>query len=196
MDDIEFVAKVKTLRENIPAMREFLKTPGHLDRLFDLAIKGAKKPPKSKARSSLPPGFPDKPQIDRAKGFWAMEKRPDLVFVADGQAAEFRDYHQGRGTLAADWMATWGTWMRRALQYTRPPRTGPVAVEMVFEQTNIAGWVRRLELFHFGDADDNYPAPAGGWSPKWGAKPGEPGNRVPKEALVAFERAHPGRKSG
>jgi hypothetical protein len=195
LDDIEFVARIKSLRENIPAMREFLKTPGHLDRLFDLAIKGAKKPSKSKARSSLPQGFPDKAQIDRACAFWALQKRPDLAVAAELQAAEFRDHHTGRGTLAADWPATWGTWMRRALQFTRPPRTGPAPVPAEFEQTNLDGWLRRLEIFHLGDDDDNYPAHVGSWSPRWGAKPGETGNRIPPAAWAEFEKYHPGRRA-
>ena len=73
MDDAEFGAKIKELRNSKEAMREFLKLPGHLDRLFDLAIKGAgkpKKPSKTKPRSQLPDNFPPANLVDVAKGHW------------------------------------------------------------------------------------------------------------------------------
>jgi len=188
MTDIEFVAEVKRLRSNMAAMREFLKQPGHLDRLFDLAIKGAKKPPRSRARTALPARFPDQPQVDRAKGFWAMEKRPDLVLAADQQVGEFRDYHTGRGTLAADWPATWGTWMRRALQFTRPPRSGPVAVPPPFDETNVAGWLLRLEIFY--GVDYGSDGESGGWHPRWGEPPDRAGNKVPNDSWALFQAKH------
>ena len=177
MDDAEFGAKIKELRNSKEAMREFLKLPGHLDRLFDLAIKAAKKkPPKRKNRSDLPLGFPDGPQINRAKGFWAQSKRPDLVAMAEAQAAEFRDYHIGAGTLAADWPATWGTWFRRAIRIVKPPSKFDRFQEQATAETPEI-WRWRIQTFHRGSSEDNLPI--GYWLEKWGPKPGEPGCRAP-----------------
>lgn len=181
MDDIEFCEKIKEMRADLKnglqRMREFLKQPGHLDRLFDLAIKGAgkpKKPPKNKARSQLPDGFPDQVMIDVAKGFWAQSKRPDLVLAAKAQADAFRDHHLGAGTLAADWPATWRTWMRNALKFNKAPwgqQTQPDTGE------TLEVWRWRVKTYHQGD-DDQAVAP-GYWKDSWGPKPGEPGCRAP-----------------
>jgi hypothetical protein len=179
MDDLEYVAKIKEMRADEKngkhRMREFLKLPGHLDRLFDLAIKaGSKKPPKHKSRSGLPDGFPDQPQKDRAKGFWAQKHRQDLVATVEDQAAHFRDYHLGAGTLAADWPATWGTWMRNALSYNRQPwgqQTRPDTGE------TLDVWRWRSKAFHDGIPDEQIPK--GYWKDSWGPKPGEPGCRAP-----------------
>lgn len=182
MDDFEFIKKVKEMRAQGPAgvklLREFLKTPGYLDRLFDLAIKGAgkpKKPPKNKARTSLPEGFPDAPMIEVAKGFWAQHKRRDLYLAANLQADEFRDHHTGRGTLAADWPATWRTWMRNALKFSRPP-FGQAPINETAETMDVWKW--RLKVFEKGD-EENKLAP-GYWKAAWGPKPGETGCRAPQ----------------
>lgn len=177
MTDAEFAAEITKLRKDVASMRAFLKIPGHLDRLFDLAIVGAGKPkrePRRKARTALPAAFPDQAQIDRAKGFWAQAKRHDLVVTAQAQAEGFRDYHIGRGTLAADWPATWGTWMRNALRINKAPwgqqtvQDQPVGVEV---------WRWRVNAFHNGD--DEQAIRAGYWKADWGPKPGEPGCRAP-----------------
>lgn len=182
MDDIEFSNKIKEMRadkvDGIHKIRVFLKTPGFLDRLFDLAIKGAgkpKKPPRNKARTALPDGFPDQPQIDRAKGFWAQSKRPDLVVDALNQAEGFRDYHVGKGTLAADWPATWSTWMRNALRFS--PRNPRDSVNFPQATETLEVWNWRVRTFHHGDGEDNIPA--GYWKDAWGPKPGESGCRAP-----------------
>lgn len=180
MDDGEFGAKIKALRSDLRAMRDFLKIPGHLDRLYDLAIIGAGKPkrqPKHKRRTSLPDAFPDQAQIDRAKGFWIQRKRRDLYDDAQHQAEAFRDHHLGKGTLAADWPATWGTWMRNALRFSPKPGVNtslnyPQAVE------TLAVWKWRVDTFHRGDEEQNIEK--GYWNPAWGPRPGEPGCRAPQ----------------
>lgn len=181
MEDTEFAAKISEIRSDktngLQKMREFLKVPGHLDRLFDLAIKGAGKPKKAvkhKSRSQLPDGFPDQAQIDRAKGFWAQAKRHDLVTTAEDQVAAFRDHHIGRGTLAADWPATWGTWMRNALRMNRAP-WGQATVPDKGETLEVWRWRVRT----FRDGDEDQALSAGYWKDDWGPKPGELGFRGP-----------------
>ena len=177
--DQEFVEQIKEIRGDLKnglvRMREFLKKPGHLDRLFTLAIKaGEKKPVKHKGRSLLPTDFPDQAQILRARGFWAQRKRHDLVQDIQGQVEAFRDHHLGAGTLAADWNATWGTWMRNALRMNRAPwgqQTQPDTGE------TLEVWRWRVKTFHQGD-DDQAVAP-GYWKDSWGPKPGELGCRAP-----------------
>lgn len=177
MDDHEFGAKIKALRDDTGAMREFLRQPGHLARLYDLAIKGAgKKPAKHKNRTALPDGLPDQVMKDAARSFWALRKRRDLMNDVDHQAQAFRDHHLGKGTLAADWAATWRTWMTNALRFSpKHPADSlnyPEAVE------TLAVWKERLRLFRDGDTDDRV-AP-GYWKDAWGPKPGEPGCRAPQ----------------
>lgn len=164
LTDLEFVAEIKRLRSSVPALREFLKAPGHLDRLLDLAIKaGSKKPPKHKSRTSLPgtqlpdgswtpDSFPDQSQKDRAKGFWAQRKRFDLVGVIEDEVAAFRDYHVGHGTLAADWPATWATWFRRSLKNKSVAADGHTTAH-----EDLATWRWRLKTFREGDPRSGHP---------------------------------------
>lgn len=179
MDDLEFGNKIKALRGDLSGMREFLKQPGHLDRLYDLAIKGAaikpKRAPKAKPRSQLPDGFPDQPQIDRAKAFWALRGRMDLVGAIQDQADQFRDHHTGRGTLAADWPATWGTWMRNAPRMTRPPPGWEDKTGKSTETPEVWKW--RVKAYREGHPDDNIAK--GYWRADWGPLPGQPGCRAP-----------------
>lgn len=181
MEDWEFIKKVQEIRalkgpDALQRMREFLKLPGHLDRLFDMAARGAKKKPvQHKARSSLPAGFPDDLQKDRAKSFWAIRKRHDLVGTAGEEAEAFRDHHVGAGTLAADWPATWMTWVRRALKVNKAP-WGQPTVNM--DAATLADWRWRLKAFREGD--DEQGIRPGYWRETWGPKPGEPGCRAPQ----------------
>lgn len=178
MTDQEFSEELKRLRSDLVAMRAFLKIPGHLDRLYDLAIKaGGKKPPRTKARSGLPVAFPDQGQIDRAKGFWAVRKRRDLSEDFQHQVEAFRDYHIGRGTLAADWPATWGTWMRNALKFNPVPFRGGQQVNFPQIGETPEVWRWRINAFHKGDPDEQIRP--GYWKDAWGPKPGEPGCRAP-----------------
>lgn len=174
MTDLEFVAEVKRLRSNTTAMREFLKQPGHLDRLFDLAIKaGSKRPPRHKARTQLPDGFPDQPLKDAAKGFWATRKRMDLVGDIESQVEQFRDHHFGKGTLAADWPATWRTWMRNALKYN----AGKAHTEYQGQRETAEVWRWRVKTFHQGDQEQGIRP--GYWKADWGPEPGQAGCRAP-----------------
>lgn len=58
---------------------------------------------------------------------------PDDVAYADGKGIgdidavceEFRDYHQGRGTLMLDWRAAWRTWVRNQVKWGK--HTKPAA---------------------------------------------------------------------
>jgi hypothetical protein len=181
LTDLEFIEQIKIIRSDkehgLTRMREFLKLPGHLDRLFDLAGKGASKPKKESrkaARMQLPDGFPDQALVDVAKSHWAMAKRRDLMTDAQAQVDAFRDHHLGAGTLAADWPATWRTWMRNALKFNkqpwgqRTPEEQPVTAEV---------WRWRTKTFRDGDQEHNLPP--GYWRTAWGPKPGESGCRAP-----------------
>jgi len=177
MDDHEFGAKLKELRDDIAAMREFLRQPGYLARLYDLAIKGAgKKPPKHKARAQLPDDFPAQKEKDAARSYWALRKRRDLVNDVEHQAQAFRDHHLGKGTLAADWPATWRTWMANALRFS--PKHAADSLNYPEAAVTLAVWQERLRLFREGDEGDRI-AP-GYWKASWGPKPGEPGCQAPQ----------------
>lgn len=58
----------------------------------------------------------------------------------DAEFGKFRDHHQGKGTLAADWPATWRTWCRRAADFgPRAPRSSQAAVADG-NDTRTRGW--------------------------------------------------------
>lgn len=70
------------------------------------------------------------PNKSRIKEGWTPSDRN----IADAQAAglteeeiaheakQFTDYHLGRGSLQADWNATWRTWCRNAIKFRKNPR--------------------------------------------------------------------------
>lgn len=58
---------------------------------------------------------------------WAEIAKGLLPAGADSknEFAKFRDHHVGKGTLAADWPATWRTWCRKATEFApRGARSG------------------------------------------------------------------------
>lgn len=62
--------------------------------------------PRRKSRSAIPPDFqitPPMREFSTSRG-WPPPK-------VDRQFEKFKSHHQGRGTLAADWPATWRTWV-------------------------------------------------------------------------------------
>lgn len=141
-----------------------------------------------KAKSGLPDDFPHDAAKKAAADYWLSKGRPDLAAGVDEQAAQFRDHHTKEGTRNFDWPATWRTWVRNALSFTRAPRTnGHQAAPALPEPID---WLWRLEAFWLGKPDDD--APKGYWHAKWGPKPGVAGCQAPSEAVTAFHRRHPG----
>jgi hypothetical protein len=54
-----------------------------------------------------------------AKSFWLTKGRGDLLL--DEQFAQFCDYHRAKGSLMVDWDSAWKTWVRNAVEFTKPP---------------------------------------------------------------------------
>jgi hypothetical protein len=61
---------------------------------------------------------------------------------------------------------------------------------VAFEETNLPGWLKRLEIFS-GKTD----SPRGTWRASWGPKPNESGTKVPKAAIDEYYRLYP-KKTG
>jgi uncharacterized protein YdaU (DUF1376 family) len=80
---------------------------------------GQERTPRRKSRKALPEPFPDDSLLDWATDFWGGQDRQDLVSQITEQIAQFRDYHAKEATLAADWPATWRTWVRNALRFNK-----------------------------------------------------------------------------
>lgn len=71
--------------------------------------------PRTHRRTRIPDDFEPTP----AMRIWAAENTPTVD--VDAQTEQFRDYHAGKGTLGADWPATWRNWMRKAVEFQARP---------------------------------------------------------------------------
>lgn len=82
--------------------------------LVDVPQKSGEKAPEitgAKRRSRIPSEFfPNENGVAKAQS---------LGLMLDVELTKFRDYHQGKGTLMADWDAAWRTWIGNARQ---PPK--------------------------------------------------------------------------
>lgn len=76
---------------------------------------------KPRRRSSLPPDSPTSRDREAAMAYWRSKGREDLCASIDRSADKFRAYHEGKGTLAASWPATWRTWYVNQIDLVRPP---------------------------------------------------------------------------
>ena len=149
--------------------------------------KPSKKPEEGATRSrsqAIPDNFPTQAERSAAIEYWNKARRPDLVNRLEEIAAQFRDHHLARNSKFASWPAAFRTWVRRSVDYEKPPRGSDLfSAPVAFEQTNLSGWLNRLWIFYGEDPD----CPKGTWSPKWGFNPDTPGNRVPPEARTLWE---------
>jgi hypothetical protein len=78
--------------------------------------------PRSK-RTRIPESWPSQKDIEWAIDYWTENGRLDLVGSVQHHAAKCRNHHIGKGTLAANWPATWRTWAIREIE--RPPPQQP-----------------------------------------------------------------------
>lgn len=177
MTDGEFVTTLQDLqakgKDGLEEMRAVLRDNGGMKRLLAIAAQTVPKPKAGrvdiKAKTRIPDGFPGQEDKDRAVVYWERKRRPDLVANIEDIAERFYNHHLGAGTRSEKWSASWQTWYSNQIEFVRPPRDGDLFVASVtplVENTNLDGWVGRLECF-YGDTE----APAGTWSPKWGGKP-------------------------
>lgn len=192
MTDEQFAEQLSVLETEgsagVPKMRDFIKANGGMKRVIALAVRGAKRAARAapKANSFLPDDFPDPHAIDAAVSFWRKSKRPDLEAALERQIEHFRAHFQD--IKRPSWSRTWATWYRNALNFTPMARSAIAGNESVaFEQTTLDGWRLRVRLFEGREPD----AAAGTWSSKWGPPPGQPGCKVPKEALSAADKTFP-----
>lgn len=148
-------------------------------------------PPARKPRQSVPDEFPSAEAKAAAVIFWNGKGRPDLAATVADQAAQFRDHHTAHGKKMADWPAAWRTWIRNALEMTRPPRhtLTPVPNNSAAMEPDTATWVRRLEYYDRGSVQDEVER--GYWSVQWGPKPHQEGCKVPQAALDAYAAKWP-----
>lgn len=179
--DDEFVARLQELdakkADGLPEMRELLRN-GNLSRLIALAARGVA-PIKRAGRISLAiktrvaDGFPDQSMKDRAVIYWGKKRRPDLVARVEDIAEDFHNHYLANGEKAESWPAKWQTWTSRALEFNKPPRDGGLfPIAPVFEQTGVAGWVARLQVYYSNESRT--------WPATWGAKPAEnPNDAIP-----------------
>ena len=71
--------------------------------------------------------LPDDWELPEGYRAWAEQHRPDLTERLDAIAANFADYHAGKGTRSASWIAEWRRWINRerAVKAPSQARTAP-----------------------------------------------------------------------
>lgn len=71
------------------------------------------KPKRTKPRTSCPAS------VDPSAAAWLeAEKVPPMAPTPEGrEVAKFLDHHRGKGSLMADWAATWRTWRSNAMRF-------------------------------------------------------------------------------
>jgi len=72
------------------------------------------KQPRQKARRELPEHFPGDDEADYARDEFA---RNGLPFDFEREAQRFRNHHQSKGSLMADWRAAWRTWVANGIKF-------------------------------------------------------------------------------
>lgn len=87
-----------------------------MPRLFVPADSAAAEP-KATRRSKIPDGFPDEAALNKAREYWAKHGVSDADAVHE--ADRFRAFHESRGTLAANWLATWKTWYVKRRDFSK-----------------------------------------------------------------------------
>lgn len=80
--------------------------------------------PQRKSKRGLPEGFPFDENLRWARDYWLRKGRADLCSEISDEAAKFRDHHTGQDTRSADWSASWRTWARNAMNFTKRQGNG------------------------------------------------------------------------
>lgn len=86
----------------------------------------AAKRPRSKPRTAIPAVWPTDPTHATALTAWSTDHTPSLDLRHE--TAQWLDYHRAKGDTAADWTASWRTWMRRAQADTERRPSGRLAI--------------------------------------------------------------------
>jgi hypothetical protein len=171
-----------------PEIVKLVKTEGGWSRIIGLIPAPKKKrPPSTSAQTFLPDDFPDEAAKTTAITYWTKHNRADLCGAIERIVDDFRAHHGDpvTPTRAKSWPRTWTTWYRNQVNFIRAPSAKQTQSEtVIFEQTTIEGWVKRLEIFY-------NPERPGIWSGRWSFPPDDPRNKVPPEALAQFNAAHP-----
>lgn len=94
------------------------------ERKKELSLRESTPQPKRKSRLSLPENFPDEVSRKWSETLWLSKGRADLCDSMDDEAAKFRDYHNANAKPSADWAASWRTWAKNAMNFTRSHRNG------------------------------------------------------------------------
>jgi hypothetical protein len=84
---------------------------------------------KQKSKRSLPEQFPLQEDLDWANQHWLKKGRTDLCGGINDEAEKFRDYHTGKNDTSADWSASWRTWTRNAMNFSKANGHGNGTIE-------------------------------------------------------------------
>jgi len=76
------------------------------------------------SKHSLPENFPDPEGRRWAEQHWLGKGRADLCTLMDEEIAKFRDYNSAGLRTSADWSASWRTWVRNAMDFSKAARNG------------------------------------------------------------------------
>jgi uncharacterized protein YdaU (DUF1376 family) len=76
------------------------------------------------SKHSLPQNFPEAEDRLWAEQHWLGKGRADLCTLMDEEIAKFRDHHVSQNKTSANWPASWRTWVRNAMDFSKAARNG------------------------------------------------------------------------
>lgn len=125
--------------------------------------------PKTRATGPLPAGFE---LTDQLREF--ASQRGYGQPAIDEMFEKFRAYHADKGTLSADWAASWQSWVLRQSDFNgrNAPAPESVSADESRWRSIANGWHQR-----------------GFWMAPWGPKPGEPNSEIPEPYRHLFDGA-------
>lgn len=203
--------EAKALKSKEPDLAKATALPQHLLQTSDVRNKKTVSPPSQPLQASLLAGASETVQKPKAKeaefgAFYAAFPR----HVARG-AAETA-YWRARKVASAEVLLAGAQAYAAARKgedekFTKYPATwlngkcwmdGEAVQDGGVEAAPTSLWVWRLEAFHNGkpDDDDGPGVSVGYWQAKWGPTPGQPGCKVPQEAITAYAAQNRPRATG
>jgi hypothetical protein len=192
MIDSDFATEAKRLSdlgpEGLPALREHLK--GQMPRLIELAVRGAtiNKPRATTHKlKNEPEGFAEwyaaYPRHVARDAAAAAYARATKRVSGEMLLAGAKRYKMECAGKESHFIAHPASWLNAGRWADEPQGLALVHVASTrFENVTLSAWIAYLKAYHGLDED----FPKGYWRPELGAKPGEPGCRVPQEAFAVF----------
>jgi len=197
VNDSQFLSALITLEakgpDGIVEMRQVLKENGGMKRVLAIAVGKQRKP--REPRATAPDGFDAfyaayprrESRGDAEKAYAAALSRstPEIILAGAKRYALAMKQSEVR------FIKHPATWLRADCWKDELGHLSVVGGAAAPETIGIDVWLRRLQIFHYGDEEQGLEP--GYWSTRWHGKPGLPGCQIPPEAIKMFEAKKQGR---